>query len=601
MVIESEKKEYSFLERCGNDEIKCLFDNFLLPIIGVHNQKIVYTNTRLREICTSSFGVPLPKLKDLDGSIIRVNNKRFLARKIISNHIEYYLITEEKPLSNVPFPHVAMNFDGKVIGYNDLFDQILCDNKVATQKAFNLFDIIDEHSNEEFKGTLRRIKAKEIETTEIRMLAGELIYLVIIECDDKKQYHCYFINVTQYKKLEMEFLQSHKMQAIGQLAAGVVHDFNNLLTAILGFCDLLLLKHSVGDPSFADIMQIKQSSTRAANLTKQLLGMSRKQMLTSKVIDVTEAMSGITSLIRRLVNENIELKINCKKNLNQIKIDQGQFEQVLINLAINARDAILDANRENGALSIVLKNSVIKTPKDLGKNFICPIPNGQILPGKYILIEVIDNGTGISKKIMNNIFEPFFSTKTLKAGTGLGLSMVYGIVKQAEGHLYVDSQEGIGTKFHIYFKVTKEARSIKAEMHEEIENKLIKKDLTESATVLFVEDECSVRTFGACALSNKGYEVLEAENGEEALKIMQSRGKEIDLIVTDTVMPGISGPSLIMEVRKSYPRIKVLFISGYTEENFSCPIKMGKQINFLSKPFTLNLLTTKVKEILEKN
>ncbi|NRA73136.1 MAG: response regulator [Rickettsiales bacterium] len=572
-----------------------LFNDVSLPVIGVCKRRIVYISKQLNDLIPDIHNVlDVDVFQAVEESVFKVVNTHYLIKKIAHGKVEYYLILNTKTLNHTtPFPQVTVNAEGKIIWCDEFFKKIIGG---YVKGSLNLLNLVDEGNKEELQQILTGIEVDEVKSIEVRLIRDEIFYLMTVVRSCHNQYQCYFVNVMQYKNLEMNFIHSQKMQAIGHLAAGISHDFNNLLTAILGFCDLLLLRHSVGDPSFTEIMQIKQNSIRAANLVKQLLTISRKQMLTPKILDIAEMVSNLTSLLRRLISENIELKINYEKNLNRVKMDPSQFEQVLMNLVVNARDAIIGADREKGMISISFKNCAIESLKDIDVSLISPMPHEQILPGDYVLIEVVDNGTGISKKIIKNIFEPFFSTKALGSGTGLGLSMVYGIVKQANGYLYIDSEEGKWTKFCIYFKAIQEEK-IDNIIKEEEENKSEKKDLTGNVMVLFVEDENPVRVFGSCALSNKGYKVLEAENGEDALKIIRDRGKEIDLIVTDTIMPGISGPSLIMEVQKVYPDIKVLFISGYSEENIS-PQK--QPINFLAKPFTLNALITKVKEVLEQ-
>jgi two-component system cell cycle sensor histidine kinase/response regulator CckA len=404
----------------------------------------------------------------------------------------------------------------------------------------------------------------------------------------------YLFNITRYKSLEMHMAHSQKMQAVGQLAGGISHDFNNLLTAILGFCDLLLMKHPAGDPSFAEIMQIKQNSNRAANLVRQLLALSRKQVLKPKIIDLSETIAELANLIRRLIGENIELDIIYSNNLKPIKVDQGQLEQVIINLVVNARDAIFKYKTGKGKITLSTKNVVIKSESDIDKKFKSP-EGEKILPGEYVVISVIDNGIGIPQNIINKIFEPFFSTKALGAGTGLGLSTVYSILKQAGGMIYLASQENHGTIFDIYLKA--EQTNIVEKEETNMELSLVTKDLTGNATILLVEDEIPVRMFCTHALTNKGHKIIEATSGEEALEIFNKNKEKIDLIISDVIMPGITGPALIAEIRKTNPNVKVIFMSGYAEEAFSKENDL-QDFHFLSKPFTLNQLAKTVKDVL---
>lgn len=404
------------------------------------------------------------------------------------------------------------------------------------------------------------------------------------------------IDTTEQKSLELRFVHSQKMQAVGQLAGGIAHDFNNLLTAMIGFCDLLLIRHPAGDQSFADLMQIKQNSNRAANLVRQLLAFSRKQTLQPEILDITVVLAELNSLIRRLIGENIDLHVKHGQDLLLVKVDQGQLEQVLINLAVNARDA-MDGG---GMLTIESRNVAIEHPHSLPSDLISPAEDEGMTPGNYVLIEVIDNGSGIPKKVLGKIFEPFFSTKEVGAGTGLGLSTVYGIVKQTGGYIYVSSKEGEGTKFSIYLKGydKSNAPELMAVDHQE---KPALTDLTGNGTILLVEDETPVRIFSTHALTNKGYTVLEASSGEQALRIIEEKGKDINIIITDVIMPGMNGPAMIEEIAKKYPHIKVIFISGYAEDIFIKTYGVERKFNFLPKPFTLKQLAGKVKEVMSSS
>jgi two-component system cell cycle sensor histidine kinase/response regulator CckA len=398
----------------------------------------------------------------------------------------------------------------------------------------------------------------------------------------------HFIDVTEQKNLEVQFAQSQKMQAVGQLAGGVAHDFNNLLTAMIGFCDLLLMKFRPGDPSFADIMQIKQNANRAANLVRQLLAFSRQQTLQPRVLDITDVLVELSHLLRRLIGENIELKVVHGRDLGLAKVDQGQLEQVIINLAVNARDAMAGG----GTLTIRTANAYQQSPLRRGH---------EVMPaGNYVLIEVADTGIGIPKANLARIFEPFFSTKEVGSGTGLGLSTVYGIVKQTGGFIFVDSTPGRGAVFQIFLPRHQLAEAEPAARAEPAEPADVPaaRDLTGIGTVLLVEDEDPVRIFGARALRNKGYKVLEARSGEEALDMIRGAAEKIDLLITDVVMPRMDGPGLVREVRESHADMKVIFISGYTEDSFRQRLDSDSDIHFLPKPFSLKQLAGKVKEVI---
>lgn len=395
-----------------------------------------------------------------------------------------------------------------------------------------------------------------------------------------------FLDTTEQKNLEEQFAQSQKMQAVGQLAGGVAHDFNNLLTAMIGFCDLLLSRHGPGDPSFADIMQIKQNANRAANLVRQLLAFSRRQTLQPKVINITDALAEMSNLLRRLIGEKIDLKVAHGRDIGLVKVDPGQLDQVIINLVVNARDAM---SQGGGVLAIKTSNEIVDETKHAGT---------EIIPaGDYVRIEVRDTGIGIPKDNLTRIFEPFFSTKQRGEGTGLGLSTVYGIVKQTGGFISVESEMGVGTTFTIYlprYEITAEELAASQAVSEEAPSR----DLTGSGAILLVEDEDAVRTFGARALRGKGYDVLEASNGDNALEVLENTDKTIDLVISDVVMPGLDGPSLIRKLRAERPDLKVIFISGYAEDTYRDELDEENGVHFLPKPFSLKELATKVKEVL---
>jgi PAS domain S-box-containing protein len=404
----------------------------------------------------------------------------------------------------------------------------------------------------------------------------------------------HLIDTTEQKKLEMRFVHSQKMQAVGQLAGGVAHDFNNLLTAMIGFCDLLLLRHPAGDQSFADIMQIKQNANRAANLVRQLLAFSRKQTLQPVVLNVTDVLADVSNLVRRLIGESIELKMVHGRELGLIRADQGQLEQVIVNLAVNARDA-MDGN---GMLTLRTHNITINQRSRLEPELIPPSEDDTIPYGQYVRIDVIDNGSGIPKSIIGKIFEPFFSTKEIGSGTGLGLATVYGIIKQTDGYIYVASTEGKGTMFSLFLKRYQASEEeLLAKSAENSERDTV--DLTGKGSILLVEDEDAVRLFSASALRNKGYTVFDADSAEKALTLLAEHSSTIDLVITDVVMPGMTGPAMVEEIIKTHPLLKVIFISGYAEDAFRDTYGASRQFHFLPKPYSLKQLAGKVKDVLQ--
>ncbi len=393
----------------------------------------------------------------------------------------------------------------------------------------------------------------------------------------------YAIDTTQERALEMQIAQSQKMQAIGQLAGGIAHDFNNVLTAIIGFSELLLQNHRPTDPAFQDIMNIKQNANRAAGLVRQLLAFSRQQTLRPEVLSLSDVLTELTILLGRLLGEKIELNVVHGRDLWLVKADLHQFEQVIINLAVNARDAM----GEGGKLTIRTANVSERESRQTGHKV--------MQPGEYVLCEVADTGHGMAREVMEKVFEPFFTTKEVGKGTGLGLSTVYGIVKQTGGYIFPDSEVGKGTVFRIYLpRHAGEGADVEAKT----DKRERAKDLTGTGTVLLVEDEEAVRAFAARALGSRGYTVLQASTGAEALEVMEANAGHVDLVVSDVVMPEMDGPTLLKRLRQRNPDIKIIFISGYAEDAFRKSLADDERFVFLPKPFSLKQLAEAVKDTL---
>lgn len=492
-----------------------------------------------------------------------------------------------------PLAIAIANPKGQIENYNAVFQSMLGYTEKSGENNPSLKDIVSQGDLSNVMQQLQRLHQEE------RMKAPVEIMLQPKNSDpiavqlygrmfkDSQSIVLHFIDVTQKKALEEQFAQSQKMQAIGQLAGGIAHDFNNLLTAMTGFCDLLLLRHKPGDPSFSDIMQIKQNANRAANLVRQLLAFSRQQTLQPKVHDITDILTELSHLLRRLIGANIDLEVLHGQDLGMVKVDEGQMEQVLINLSVNARDAMQD---NGGQLTIKTYSYENDKPRDLWEE--------EMPPGKWVAIEVQDTGCGIPEENLARVLEPFFTTKDVGQGTGLGLATVYGIIRQTDGYLDVKSEVGVGTTFTIYLPSVVQDASDETFEQDVAMIPEQPKDLTGTACILLVEDEDAVRTFSTRALSNKGYEVLAAESGEHALEIMNSEdAKPIDLLVTDVVMPNMDGPTLAQRLRQDNANLKIIFISGYTEDKLKD--HMGENISFLPKPFTLKQLAEKVKEVLD--
>src|SRR5438132_2917127 len=402
----------------------------------------------------------------------------------------------------------------------------------------------------------------------------------------------YLLETTERRTLENQINQSQKMDMVGQLAGGIAHDFNNVLSAIMMANDFLLNAHKPTDPSFQDIMQIKQNATRAATLVRQLLAFSRRQTLRPQVLDLGDALSYLTMLLRRLIGEKVKLDLVHGRDLWPVKVDVSQFEQVIVNLAVNARDAMADGGK------LTVKTSNLTTDESALLSY-------KGMPAAdYVRIDVSDTGTGIPAEIVDKIFEPFFSTKEVGKGTGLGLSTVYGIVKQTGGFVYVDSTPGEGTTFRIF--LPRHRPELDAQPEAQAANGAVKEgaaepskprpDLTGQGTILLVEDEDGLRSLNARGLRSRGYSVIEASNGIEAMEALDEKDGAVDLVVSDVVMPEMDGPTLLREMRKRNPNLKIIFVSGYAEEAFDKSLPENEQFAFLPKPFALSALVEKVKE-----
>lgn len=393
-------------------------------------------------------------------------------------------------------------------------------------------------------------------------------------------------DATELKTLEAQFVQSQKMQAIGQLAGGVAHDFNNLLTAISGHCDLLLLRHDQGDQDYGDLVQINENANRAAALVSQLLAFSRKQTLRPEVLDLRDTLSDLTHLLNRLVGEKVTLTLAHEPVLGTIRADKRQLEQVLMNLVVNARDAMPQGGEIRIETEVVVLDAPLKRDR------------ATVPAGDYVVVRVKDQGTGIASDKLQKIFEPFYTTKRTGEGTGLGLSTAYGIVKQTGGYIFVDSIQGSGTEFTLYFPV-----------YDAVEEKPLPAPVSPKpvvakhgeGVVLLVEDEAPVRAFASRALRLRGYTVLEAESAEDALRTLEDPSLNVDVFVTDVVMPGMDGPTWVREALKERPDVRVVFVSGYAEGAFGDSQPKVENATFLPKPFSLNQLTDTVHQQLHQH
>ena len=388
-------------------------------------------------------------------------------------------------------------------------------------------------------------------------------------------------DATELKSLEAQFVQSQKMQAIGQLAGGVAHDFNNLLTAISGHCDLLLLRHDPGDPDYGDLVQIHQNANRAAALVGQLLAFSRKQTLRPQRLELRDILSDLTHLLNRLVGEKTVLDLRQNPKLPAIRADKRQLEQVIMNLVVNARDAMPDG----GTILIETDQRVLDAPLNQGR--------ARVPPGAYVVVRVQDDGVGIAADKLQKVFEPFYTTKRTGEGTGLGLSTVYGIVKQTGGFVFVDSTLGSGSVFTLMFPVCDDPV---VETPVTPEPARTAPPRFGDGVVLLVEDEAPVRAFASRALAHRGFRVIEACTAEDALELLKDANLKVDVFVTDVVMPGLDGPSWVRKARQTRPDVPVVFMSGYAEDVFKSQGARIEASAFLAKPFSLTELTAMVNQ-----
>ena len=497
--------------------------------------------------------------------------------------------------NDTPFAIATLDKDGRIIRTNAPFSRIFgWSGSEKPLDRVSMSELLSEASRGAFGEAIAAAGANmsEIEPVDAQLSregdhAVRLYFSISEEVEGSpERVNVYALDMTEQRKLEAQFAQGQKMQAVGQLAGGVAHDFNNVLTAIIGFSDLLLLKHKPGDPSFADLMSIKQSANRAAGLTRQLLAFSRRQTLRPQILEVPTNIDDLTVLLKRLIGEQITLHVDHGQGIWPIKADLVQLEQVVVNLVVNARDAM-----PNGG-TITVRTRNVSEGEAASQSY-------RGMPAAdYVLIEVEDTGTGMTPEVMEKIFEPFFSTKELGKGTGLGLSTVYGIIKQTGGFIYPESELGKGTVFKIFLP---RHVAVEGEAVSKLQAPVaVVKDLTGHERILLVEDEDNVRAFSARALRATGYEVFEADSGEQALEVLEDIGGQIDLMVSDVVMPEMDGPALLIKVRQMLPKLKVIFVSGYAEENVRQDIADDQSVEFLAKPYSLDQINSKVKEVLGK-
>ncbi len=509
--------------------------------------------------------------------------------------------------NNMPVAITSITKSGRIRRPNATFLKLFGDSFVDTaanaakeidgESVRMLIDVVDETGQQELTTAIADAALGKVDIPAVEAkIAGKsersarffvsAIKDADVDTDEEVAIVC-ALDTTEQRALEERFTQGQKMQAIGKLAGGVAHDFNNVLTAIIGFSDLLLASHKPSDPSFKDIMNIKNNANRAAGLVGQLLAFSRRQTLRPQVLYLSNVLSDLSILLDRLLGEKVNLEVVHGRDLWPVEVDINQLEQVIINLAVNARDAMPDG----GALHIRTRNV---EASDAAAMHYKGMPAAD-----YVMCEVEDSGIGMSEEVIDKIFEPFFTTKSVGNGTGLGLSTVYGIIKQTGGYIYTESVLGEGTTFRIFLPrhVASQAQADDAEPVQAKATPVA--DLTGQGTILLVEDEEAVRAFAARALRSRGFEVHEAATGVEALEVMKDKGDSVDIVVSDVVMPEMDGPTLLRALRKTYPDMKVVFMSGYAEDAFRKNLDENETFGFLPKPFSLKQLAAMVKTQLE--
>ncbi|WP_343698711.1 ATP-binding protein [Caulobacter sp.] len=450
-------------------------------------------------------------------------------------------------------------------------------------------DLIDAASRADAETRLNEGKAGPFEVRLARD-ATRIVHLYLYRAEGRLV--AYMIDVSEQKQIELQLAQAQKMQAIGQLAGGVAHDFNNLLTAIQLRLDELLHRHPVGDPSYEGLNEIRQTGVRAADLVRKLLAFSRKQTVQREVLDLGELISEFEVLLRRLLREDVKLITDYGRDLPQVRADKSQLETAVMNLAVNARDAVRAAK---GGGIVRIRTARLTRDEAIGLGF----PAAE---GDTAFIEVSDDGPGIPPDVMGKIFDPFFTTKPVGEGTGLGLATVYGIVKQSDGWIHVHSRPGEGAAFRIFLPIYDAPAGVIAAQRAaaaEPAKSRAARDLSGAGRILFVEDEDAVRSVAARLLRARGYEVLEAADGEEALVIAEENAGTIDLLISDVIMPGIDGPTLLKKARGYLGTAPVMFISGYAEAEFSDLLEGETGVTFLPKPIDIKTLAERVKQQLQ--
>ena len=490
-----------------------------------------------------------------------------------------------KALDLLPVALMQFDLQGRLIWLNQLGVQVVVEKPALGTSVEEIFAPLGRPIpallEEAMSGTTNR------RGTMVR-LAGQKtggflqISLIRSELDGVDCFLAVLNDASELRELEDRFAQSQKMEAVGKLAGGVAHDFNNVLTAIKGHCDFVLMGKEQTNPDYEDLVQIRQNSNRAASMVRHLLAFSRQQTLQPQMLNLRDVISDAHVFLNSVIGERVVLHIDHERELWPVMADQHQLEQVLMNLVVNARDAMDDG----GVVTIATRN--VNLPREEA------IQGISVPADDYVEISVTDDGTGIPEEVIDRVFDPFFTTKPQGQGTGLGLSTVYGIVKQSGGYIFAQNLEEGGACFRLLMPCASPGtqRAVRDAPAEQ------RQDLTGQATVLLVEDEDSIRSVGSRALKLRGYHVHEAASAEDAMKMLSEDKITVDVLVSDVVMPGMDGPTFAVKARKIRPGLRLIFVSGYAEDNFQ-NADLGEDFLFLPKPFSINELTAKVKEALD--
>lgn len=588
--LNNELEFVNMSHKSSTNKILRIFDNLGIAAILKEYDQILKLNSYARRLPEDK----VSELSHLSSQIIEVNEEG--SKKIIaltgsrgaSQNIVDHLMQSD-------LSHALLNFDYKIIHKNQKCSNLL---GIDNNSTSYIYDFVDSSDTKRIKNMAKTAKVEGLVNGQEFYISKSKknlsIHMNVITIESQEYIFCTILDITEYKMLKENMRQSQKMQAIGQLAGSIAHDFNNLLTAMIGFCDILLVDKKPSDKTFSEIMQIRQNANRAADLVKQLLAFSRKQVLSLKVVNVNNTIASLSGLLERLLGEHVNLNIDFGKNLNNVMADRVQLEQVIINLAVNARDAMDNQG------DLFIKTYNVNIDKDFDdSDYYSPGGDDPVQDGLYTIVEIADTGSGIPKNIVENIFEPFFSTKDQMSGTGLGLATVYGIVKQIGGHIKFKTYENQGTCFYIFMRATIDEEENIEEDNNKTMSELLMNNTKDLGKILIVEDETPVRLFELHALTSKGYKVIDTGDAESAMNFLDIEGNNIKLVITDVVMPGIKGPEMADQIKEKYPHVKFIFTSGYAEEALSY-FDENKH-HFLAKPFSLQTLLTKVKEVLEED